>query len=351
MLRPLVSAATVALFSAMLAAAPSDTPQLYGNTYAVTDHGNGIHTLRWSETPGTFAIGSSTFIVGADDVIVIDTGFYRASGEAVLEGLRKITDKPVSLVINTHWHSDHIFGNQVFREAFPSARFVAHPATRQGIITGERDNRDANRPKTLARIETLKSKGARTDAENQELRLAEMQIDSWEGDYVLPDLLVESRLTIMQGTRKVEVLHLGEANTQGDLVVHLPAERVLIVGDMAITPMQFAYFSSPRKWILTLDALAALDAAVIVPGHGPVQTDRRYIADLQAMLRSLVEQVDAGMKAGLSLDALRERVKVTPPQGSVYEKAGPQALDLYFRLPGIESAFKEPRDAGAGPPV
>jgi cyclase len=316
---------------------------LYGNTYTLTDLGHGVHTLTWNQKPGTFAISNSTFIVGEDDVIVVDTGISRSTGQAILEALRKITSKPVSFVISTHWHGDHIFGHQVFRKAFPSARFVAHPATREGIITGEIDYREANRPKTLARIDELKAKPTRSDAENQELQRAEMQIEAWQGDYVLPDLLVDTKLTMMQGKRQVHVMHLGQANTTGDVVIHLPVERIAISGDMAITPMQFAFFSSPRQWIATLDRLAAIDAAVIVPGHGPVQTDRRYIADLQAMLRSVVEQVDAGIKAGLTLEALQQSVKVTPPAGSVYEKASALALDRLFRLPAIESAFKEKR--------
>lgn len=134
---------------------------------------------------------------------------------------------------------------------------------------------------------------------------------------------------------------LSDRRAKGDLVIHLPGERIVISGDMAITPMQFAFFSSPRKWIGTLDRLAAIDAAVIIPGHGPVQKDRRFLADLQSMLRSVVEQVDSGVKNGLTLDELQQTVKVVPPAGSVYEKASAAALDRLFRLPAIESAFKE----------
>ncbi len=210
---------------------------LYGNTFTVTDLGNGVHTLMWIQKPGTFAIGNSTFIVGERDVIVVDSGFSRATGQAILEGLKTVTGKPVSTVINTRWHADHIFGNQVFRTAFPSARFVAHPETRSGIITGELEYRDLNRPKMQARLDELKTKANRTAAEDQELRRADMQIESWQGDYVLPDVLVDQTLTIMQGTREVRVMHLGAGNTKGDLVVHLPAERIVISGDMAITPM------------------------------------------------------------------------------------------------------------------
>lgn len=313
----------------------------YKNTYAIAKLADGVFTLTWTPAPGAFAISNSTFIVGDRDVIVIDTGLSKGAGEAILGGLRQVTDKPVSTVINTHWHGDHIFGNQVFRTAFPAARFVAHPATRQGIITGESDYRDANRPKMLARIEELTAKPSRTDAETLELTRAEMQIEAWHGDYVLPDVLVDQRLTLMQGSRRIDVLHLGHANTKGDLVIHLPAERIVIDGDMAITPMQFAFFSSPRAWIPTLDRLAEIDAAVYVPGHGAVQRGPQFIRDLQAMLRSVVEQVDAGVRQGLDLDALKAQVKVAVPPDSIYATASARALDVLFRVPAIESAFKE----------
>ncbi len=341
-MRPALVALGLVVAGAGLAPAQTGSGP-FNNTYAITTLADGVHTLTWTTPPGSPAISNSTFIVGEDDVILIDTGLSRGAGEAILEGLRKITSKPVSMVINTHWHGDHIFGNQVFRRAFPGARFVAHTATREGIITGEVDYRDVNRPKMEARIKELRALAKRTEAEGRELSRAEMQIEVWQGDYVLPDVLVDQRLTIMQGRRRVDVLHLGNANTPGDVVIHLPAERIVINGDMAITPIQFAFFSAPRAWILTLDRLAALDPAMFVPGHGPVQRDPRFIADLQAMLRSVVDQVAAGMKEGLDLEALKARVKVVPPAGSVYEKAAPAALDRLFRVPAIESAVKEPR--------
>ena len=83
--------------------------------YALAKLAPGVFTLTWALTPGSPAIGNATFIVGERDVIVVDTGLSRSGGEAILAGLRQVTDKPVSMVVNTHWHGDHIFGNQVFR--------------------------------------------------------------------------------------------------------------------------------------------------------------------------------------------------------------------------------------------
>lgn len=338
---PILLSLVLALAASVLASAQSGTGP-YNNSYVINKLTPDVYTLRWALTPGSPAIGNSTFIIGDTDVAVVDSGFSRSAGEAILGALRTITTKPVSMVINTHWHGDHIFGNQVFRTAFPSARFAAHAATREGIITGESDYRDANRPKTVARRAELLAKAARSDDENRELARTEWQIDAWQGDYVLPELLVDQHLTVMQGTRRIEVLHLGHANTKGDLVIHLPAEHIVISGDMAITPVPFGFFSSPRPWIQTLDRLAALDAAAtIVPGHGPPQTNTQFIRDLQAMLTSIVEQVDAGIKAGQDLESLKKSVKLVPPAGSVYEKTNPASLDRNFRIPLIESVVRE----------
>lgn len=317
----------------------------YRSTYTITTLASGVHTLTWAVPAGSPAISNATFLVGDDDVVVVDTGLSRGAGEVILQGLRRVTDKPVTMVINTHWHGDHIFGNQVFRRAFPNARFVAHAATRDGIVSGEVEYRESNRPKMEARSQELRAKAVRTEAENLELSRADRQMEVWQGEYVLPDLLIDQRLTIMQGQRRIEVLHLGRANTPGDVVIHLPAERVVINGDMAITPVQYAFFSAPQAWLQALDRLAALDAGMYVPGHGPVQHDKRFIADLQTMLRSVVDQVTAGLKDGLDLEGLKTRVKVSPPAGSVYEKASANAHERQFRIPAIESAFKELRIA------
>jgi len=315
----------------------------YNNTYAISKLADGVFTMTWAITPGSPVISNATFIIGDRDVIVVDTGLSRSAGDAIIAGLRQVTDKPVALVVNTHWHGDHIFGNQAFRQAFPAVRFVAHPVTREGILTGEVKYRDDNRPKMLARIDELTAQTARTEADERELARSRLQIDVWQGDYVLPDILVDGRLTLMQGARRIDVLHLGSGNTPGDVIVHLPAERIAINGDMAITPVPFAFQSSPRVWHATLGRLAALDAATFVPGHGPVQQDGRFIADLRTMLQSVIEQVDEGQKAGLDLEELKRRIKVTPPAGSVYEKASTASFDRNFRIPAIESAFREPK--------
>ena len=82
-----------------------------------------------------FNDSNATVIVTTDSVIVIDTQTTLTSTRAVLEQIRKLTDKPVRYVINTHWHGDHVYGNQIYRDAFPSVQFIAQTNTREDMST------------------------------------------------------------------------------------------------------------------------------------------------------------------------------------------------------------------------
>ena len=136
----------------------------YNNTYTINEaRARRVYTLTWALTPGAPAIGNSTFIVGERDVIVIDTGLSRSGGEAILAGLRQVTDKPVSMVINTHWHGDHIFGNQVFRNAFPAARFVGIPRRARASSPAKSIIAMLTVRRPSARIAELRARAARTD--------------------------------------------------------------------------------------------------------------------------------------------------------------------------------------------
>jgi glyoxylase-like metal-dependent hydrolase (beta-lactamase superfamily II) len=80
---------------------------------------------------GRFNDSNSSIIVLDDSVVVVDTQTTLTATRAILDQIRKITDKPVRWVINTHWQGDHVQGNQVYREAFPNVQFVAQASTRE----------------------------------------------------------------------------------------------------------------------------------------------------------------------------------------------------------------------------
>ena len=101
----------------------------------------GVYAAIRKEPPGLTVNGNSIFIINDDDVIVVDTTLTPGSARAELAALRKLTSKPVRYVINTHWHDDHIMGNQVYRDAFPGVEFIAHARTREYLPTTGLSNR------------------------------------------------------------------------------------------------------------------------------------------------------------------------------------------------------------------
>jgi glyoxylase-like metal-dependent hydrolase (beta-lactamase superfamily II) len=127
---------------------------------------------------------------------------------------------------------------------------------------------------------------------------------------VLPTMTLEDKLTLYQGDREIQILHLGLGNTPGDVAVYLPKEKILATGDLLVHPVPFAYGSFMAEWIETMKKLRQLDADVIIPGHGPLMRDKEYLDLVISLFESLVSQVRDAVKRGLSLEETRKAVNL-----------------------------------------
>jgi len=158
-----------------------------------------------------------------------------------------------------------------------------------------------------------------------------------------PDLTVADELVLHRGAREIHVRHLGRGNTEGDLVVWLPRERVVASGDLLVTPIPYGFGSFPREWIEALDGLAALDFELLVPGHGEVQHDAVALRELQGLLREVRRQVAAAVARGLDLAATRQAVDLAAWRRRLAgDEPGPQALfDGWWTSPIVRSAWLE----------
>jgi cyclase len=291
----------------------------------------GVYTIRHPDPTDDFPDGNTTVVIGEREVLVVDTCYLPSSADADIARIRGWTDKPVRWVVNTHWHNDHVGGNHRYRLAWPGAEVVAHDETRRMIDARVRsyvrrfvapDSTFGRQRETLRRTADtgVDAQGARVDAAGRAAAaasLARLERAAAEFRTVVidpPTVTFETGLRIDLGGRVVELKHLGRGNTGGDVVVWLPAERILVAGDLVDHPVPYAFGGYPTEWAGTLDRLAALDPAVVVPGHGEPLRGKGYIERVASLLRSVRQQVDELLErhgGGYTLDEVQKAIDLT----------------------------------------
>ena len=229
---------------------------------------------------------NSAFLVTDEGVLVIDTRQHPAHGRDLIERIRKITDKPVKWVINTHAHGDHFYGNPAFKAV--GATIVAHRDVAAGMIKNEQ----------------LEFKRRRAFFKS-------MQLDPAEVKTVLPDVTFDSRLTIKLGGRVVDIMYLGPGQNPGDTLVYFPHARALYVGgpfannnwsNMSFTP-------SMDGWIALLNRIAAMENVdLFLPGHGDVGK-REDVLDEANMLAEVQKSVKAAIAQGMTRDEIVKNLR------------------------------------------
>ena len=129
----------------------------------------GVHVMERDDSPGGASDSNVLIIVNESDVIVVDANIFPASARQTVAEVRKLTRLPVRYVVTTHWHSDHHYGNQVIREAYPGVEFVGHPFTRHMVITDDipslAQNLGTEYPAEVARYRKAVETGKRSNGE------------------------------------------------------------------------------------------------------------------------------------------------------------------------------------------
>jgi glyoxylase-like metal-dependent hydrolase (beta-lactamase superfamily II) len=269
---------------------------------------------------------NSVAIIGDSGVLVVDAQFSATSTRAVLDSLRRRTTRPVRWVVNTHWHDDHIAGNQVYRAAFPSVEFIAHRFMREDLETEGVRIRTGFMGSIAGTAGFLRSKidkregidGKPTDS--TEIVAFQSYVDwierfaaeSASHVVVTPTRVFDDSLRFSIGSTPIVLRYLGRAHTRGDIVVHLPAQRIAIIGDIVLAPVPFVGTTSyPRDYAATIDGILALSATTIVPGHGSPLRSPQHLRDVQRMLVTITRQVDSMRRGGDSLATVRRVVTLS----------------------------------------
>ncbi|MFC5265721.1 MBL fold metallo-hydrolase [Kribbella qitaiheensis] len=228
-------------------------------------------------------------VVGSEGALVIDTRATTAQAEELLAEIRKLTDAPVRWVVNTHAHFDHTFGNGVFADATSYAQENAAAALAERGPALQQHYRDNPAP----------------DPQYPEIA-AEVIAGLAATKIVAIDNTFAVAKVIDLGDRRVELLHLGNAHTDGDLVVVVPDADVYFVGDLLeeSAPPSYGDDSFPLEWPDTLDRLIGLLTATskVVPGHGAV-VDAEFARDQAGDLGTVANTISGLHHNGTSLEA------------------------------------------------
>jgi glyoxylase-like metal-dependent hydrolase (beta-lactamase superfamily II) len=209
-------------------------------------------------------------ILGGRDVVVIDTRSTPVQAGELADAVRELTRDPVSIVLNTHWHWDHTFGNSVFR-----------PATIWGHAL------------VPAR---LRERGQQT-IERATGWVPDIAADLRKVVIDPPDRTFDERATVTAGDRELRLTYLGRGHTDTDIAIEVSGANVLFAGDLleeGATPSFGDAF--PMEWPDTVERLLPLSTGAVVPGHGAVG-DRAFVESQLAEFRALAaaaRQVHAG---------------------------------------------------------
>jgi cyclase len=264
-------------------------------------------------------VGNSTVIVNDRDVIVVDDHVSPAAAWVLLEEIKSITDKPVTTVINTHFHFDHAHGNQIFG---PDVQIIGHEFTRRALLDDPVSKPLYQSFYNFKTMETqIETQRKRVASEQDAAVRAKLQTQLTANENNLasqkelrptpPNVTLTTQMTLHRGEREIQIRFLGRGHTAGDVVVYLPKEKAVITGDLLTSSTSNMSDSYPSEWAATLEELKKLDFDTVLPGHGEAFTDKAKIDYFQAYMRDVWTTVSALKKQGVPAEEAVKRADLS----------------------------------------
>ncbi|MEM1250315.1 MAG: MBL fold metallo-hydrolase [Acidobacteriota bacterium] len=282
--------------------------------------------------PGVFAAlqpderrfddANSMIVVTYRDVLVVDTPTDPARTQRIHQQVDRF-ERPVRWLVNTHWHSDHVSTNALWKNRYEQLLVVGHESLRE-------DFAGRTRPSITEQVERLQAQipaarealaagrglgGQELDPEQQQAqrraidaagslldRLRETKVED-------PDVTYSERLVLHRDSGNIELLHF-RGHTRGDTVVWLPRQRVLATGDL-LDELPFGGHGYPSSWLAALETLRELEPRLVVPGHGPVQTGTARLELAIELWQTLIDHYGAAHDRGESFEDATEALDLS----------------------------------------
>lgn len=251
----------------------------------LTETGKGLYA--WLQPDGGWGWSNAGLIVDGDESLLVDTLFDAALTRDMLRAMADasgIAADRIGTVVNTHANGDHTHGNGL--------------CTTAEVIASDASAREME-AFTPAMMQDFMAAADRMGATGAYLQQCFGAFDFTDVAEKLPTRTFSGQLDLTVGDKTVELLEVGPAHTRGDVLVHVPGDRTVFTGDILFidgTPLMWA--GPVSNWLRACDQIIAMDAEVIVPGHGPltdvagVRRMRGYLAYISAEAR---KRFDAGL--------------------------------------------------------
>lgn len=241
----------------------------------VTEHVYYVQGKAGIATDNEGFISNAGFVVTDEGVVIFDTLGTPSLANLLLTKIRTITDKPVLKVIVSHYHADHIYGLQVFKEQ--GAQIIA-PKGAMNYLSS---------PEAAERIEERR-----------------FSLEPWVNEttqLVSPDVIIDKPMTFKHGDITFTLDVLGAAHSDGDLTLFVEPERVLFSGDIIFEGrVPYLGDANTKTWLDTLTKMEVGKIAALIPGHGPaaknpnkaISATRNYLAKIRSVMAAAVENMD-----------------------------------------------------------
>ena len=274
----------------------------------ITKLADGVYEIRHPDAPDTFPQGNTTVMIGERSVLVVDSCLLPSSTRQDIEQIRKWTNKPVTFLVNTHWHFDHTLGNSTYAAAFPSIQIIAQKATEK-TITDFNPGAVTRYPTRAQRFKKILdtgkdadgkplSDGDRKDYQQALAGLAPVVAEFKDTTQLVPNIVFDRELDIDLGIARWK-LNFWDRGKYCRGHCHLSAQRKNCDdGRLLDHPVPYMFGGFPVDFVKTLQALAELDAQTIVPGHGDVSHDKTYIYQVADFMSAVNQEVEREINDG-----------------------------------------------------
>jgi cyclase len=262
-------------------------------TKGLHDLGNSVYA--YLQPDGSWGWSNAGLVIDGKASLLIDTLFDLKLTQEMLDSMRKsvAAAAQIDMLVNTHANGDHCYGNQLVADA----EIIASARTAEEMVTGV----------SPAQMAALVKNADQLGQIGEFARYAFGSFDFENITVTPPDKTFEGELTLKVGDKMVHLIEVGPAHTQGDTLVHIPADRIVFTGDILFIGGHPIIWAGPTSnWLRACDRILAMDVETIVPGHGPI-TNKKGVAEIKGYFEYIFDEARKRYEAGMpAFEAARD---------------------------------------------